>query len=39
MKKVFLFLAVGVLLFAGCKPRVSDVDPDSVFGQHYTCLL
>ena len=36
MKKVFLFLAVGVLLFAGCKPRVSDVDPDSVFGQHYT---
>lgn len=36
MKKVFLFLAVGVLLFVGCKPRVTDVDPDSVFGQHYT---
>ncbi len=36
MKKVFTLLAVGVMLFAGCKPRVTDVDPDSVFGQHYT---
>ena len=36
MKKVLTLLAVGVMLFAGCKPRVTDVDPDSVFGQHYT---
>ena len=35
MKKVFLFLAMGVLLFAGCKPRETEVNPDSVFGQHY----
>ena len=38
MKRVFLFLAVGAMLFAGCNPRVADVDPDSVFGQHYTAL-
>lgn len=36
MKKTVLCLALGVLLFAGCKPRVTDVDPDSVFGKHYT---
>lgn len=39
MKKIFLFLAVGVMLFAACKPREEglqcNVDPDSVFGQHY----
>lgn len=35
MKKVFLFFALGVLLFTGCKPNVTDVDPDSVFGEHY----
>lgn len=36
MKKVFIFLAVSVLLLAGCKSKVTDVDPDSVFGQHFT---
>ena len=36
MKRVILLLAVGVMLFSGCKPMVTDVDPDSVFGQHYT---
>ncbi len=36
MKRVILHLAVGVMLFSGCKPMVTDVDPDSVFGQHYT---
>ena len=36
MKKVYLLFALGALLFAGCKPQETDVDPDSVFGQHYT---
>ena len=40
MKKVFLFLAAGVMLFTACKPKETvlecNVDPDEVFGQHYT---
>ena len=42
MKKALLFIAMGMLLFAACKPKDKDVElrcdvnPDDVFGQQYT---
>ena len=39
MKRVSVFVVIGVMLFTGCRQTKAvqyNVNPDEVFGQHYT---